>query len=167
MHSNGYEETERRQARRGAMTFDQVLDAFAHSKEEHVLGSRSTEAELLRLEEALGSTLPPSFRVFLRRLGGGLFFRGHEIFGTRRVMIHDIELVPDILTVCRTLEAQAVEIPERTIPFHRARGTIHFMPLDGAESAGPIVSIPPAEPCPSFESFLEIVVLPRLATPRP
>ena len=167
MHSNEDEETERRQARRGALTLDQVLDAFEHSKEEHVLGSRSTEAELTRLEQALGSTLPRSFRRFLTRLGGGLFFRGHEIFGTRRVMIHDIELVPDILSVCRTLEAQGVEIPQGTIPFHRARGTIHFMQLDGALGAGRIVAIPPGEPCPSFESFLEIVVLPRLALPRP
>lgn len=166
MHSNGYDETERRRGRRGALTLDEVLDAFAQSPDQHVLGTRSTEAELTRIEQALGARLPPSFRAFLGRLGGGLFFRGHEIFGTRRLMIHDIELVPDILSVRRTLEAQGVEIPERSIPFHRARGTIHFMQLDGGAGAGRIVSIPPAEPCPSFESFLEIVVLPRLAAPR-
>lgn len=159
-------ETERRSARGGTLTLDQVLDAFERTKEEHVIGKPSTEKELIRLEQEIGAPLPASFRTFLARLGGGLFFRGHEIFGTRRVMIHDIELVPDILNVRRNLEAQGTPLPDLTIPIHRARGMVHFLRLRSGEIEGQIVSVPASAPCPSLESFLEIVVLPRLAHPR-
>ncbi len=155
------DETERRRTRRGVLSLDQVLEAFERDKAEHVLGSPSTEEELARLEQALGAPLPLPLRLFLARLGGGLFFRGHEIFGTRRLMVHDIELVPDILTMRRALEAQGIELPDGAIPIHRARGTVHFMRLDSG-AAGRIESIPPSAPCPDFSSFLEIVVLPRL-----
>jgi hypothetical protein len=155
------DETERRQTRRGTLTLDQALDAFERSRGEHVLGAPSTEEELRRLERAVGAALPASFRRFLAQIGGGLFFRGHEIFGTRRVMIHDIELVPDILSLRDALAAQGTTLPARTIPIHRARGLIHVMRLD-PDAAGQIESVPPSAPSPSLERFLEIVVLPRL-----
>ena len=158
------DEIERRRTRSGVLTLDQVLDAFERAREEHVVGSPSTEEELARLEQALGAPLPKPFRAFLTRIGGGLFFRGHEIFGTRRVMIHDIELVPDILTLRHALEAQGMLLPARTIPFHRARGMVHVMRLD-PDVAGQIESVPPSAPCPSLERFLEIMVLPRPPLP--
>jgi len=168
MLQNRFEENERRRPRVAVLTFDEVLEAFEGAREEHILGSPSTEWELGRLEQTLGAPLPASFRVFLERLGGGLFFRGHEIFGPRRVMVHDIELVPDILSMRRTLAAQGSTLPERAIPFHRARGTIHFLRLGGgsgaANGAGEIVSLPASEAsAPNLESFLETVVMPRVA----
>lgn len=163
MSTDPFEETERRQPRRAVLTFDEVLDAFERAKDEHILGSPSTEEELGGLERKLGAPLPASFRVFLMRLGGGLFFRGHEIFGPRRVIVHDIELVPDILSVRRTLAAQGAPLPELAIPFHRARGTVHFLRLGSGEGTGEIVSVPAAASAPSLESFLETVVMPRLA----
>lgn len=163
MPLDGFEETERRQPRRAVLTFGEVLDAFERARDEHIVGSASSEEELRVLERTLGAPLPESFRVFLKRLGGGLFFRGHEIFGPRRVIVHDIELVPDILSVRRALVAQGVELPERAIPFHRARGTVHFLRLGAADGAGEIVSLPASASAPNLESFLETVVMPRVA----
>ena len=155
-------ETERRRTRPGLLTFDQILEVFERTRDEHAVGEPSTEEELARLEQSVGAPLPPSLRVFLTRIGGGLFFHGHEIFGPRRVMIHDIELVPDMLSVRRLLEAQGTKLPDHTIPIHRARGVVHVMRLGPAETAGQIESIPPAALSPNLESFLEIVVLPRV-----
>src|SRR5689334_14415900 len=64
----------------------------------HMSNGGSSEEDVLLLERSLGRTLPDPFRLFLRRLGGGVFYLKHEIFGPRRVMIHDIELVPDLLS---------------------------------------------------------------------
>ena len=158
-----FEETERRQPRRAVLTFDEVLNAFELAREEHILGDPSTEEELRRLEQTLGAPLPASFRVFLTRLGGGLYFRGHEILGTRRVIVHDIELVPDILSLRRTLAAQGATLPELAIPFHRARGSVHFIRLGSGNGAGEILSVPAAASALNLESFLESVVMPRVA----
>ena len=158
-------ESERRRARSGARTLDEILEAFVRARDEHIVGTPSTEEELVRLEQAVGGLLPQSFRFFLARLGGGLFFYGHEIFGPRRVMIHDIELVPDLLSARRTLVAQGTPIPDGTIPFHRARGAVHLMQLGSDDGKGQIVSVPPSTPYPDLASFLETVVLPRRAAP--
>ncbi len=166
MSPQNTDETERRRKRPGTLTLDQVVEAFERTRDEHVLGKPSTEEELARLEQSVGSPLPASFRVFLTRIGGGMFFHGHEIFGPRRVMIHDIELVPDMLTFRRALEAQGTKLPDHTIPIHRARGLVHVMRLHPPEAAGQIESVPPSAASPNLESFLEIVVLPRAPEPR-
>jgi hypothetical protein len=158
------DETERRRPRQSSLNFEEVLAAFEHARDQHVLGGPATDVELWQLERTLGAPLPTQFRSFLSRLGGGLYFSGHEIFGTRRVMVHDIELVPDILSLRLALAAQGAALPPLTIPFHRARGRVHCLKL-APEERGRIVSIPEAPAAPNLESFLETVVMPRVARP--
>ena len=159
--SQPIDETERRRPRRALLSFDEVLAAFEREREQHVLGSPATDVELWQLERTLGAPLPLDFRAFLSRLGGGLYFRGHEIFGPRRVVLHDIELVPDCLSVRRSLAAQGLALPPHALPFHRARGRVHCLRCGGTD-AGRIVALPEAPVAPDLASFLETVVMPRI-----
>jgi hypothetical protein len=153
-------ERERRRPRPGSLKLGQILETFASAEDQHLRGEPASEDELSRLERELRCRLPESLRAFLGRFGGGLFFHGHEIFGPRRVVIHDIELVPDALAMRRRLEASAT-LPEGAIPFHRARGVVHLVDSRPESGGERVFSIPPAQPYPDLASFLESVVLPR------
>jgi hypothetical protein len=153
------QESERRAPRPATRTLPEILDAFTRDAADHMTGEPSSERDLLQLERAVGRPLPASLRAFLSRFGGGLFYHGHEIFGPLRVMIHDIELVPDMLSVRRRLAREGVVPPEGLIPFHRARGLVHFMDLRQPGDA--VLSLPWSTPYPDLGSFLENVVLPR------
>lgn len=157
-------EVERRQARRGTMPLVDILEAFARGADRHMTAGPATEQELRRLEQALGHPLPASFRAFLSRLGGGLFFHGHEIFGPRRVMIHDIELVPDVLSVRRRLVKEG-GLPQGILPLHRARGVIHVIDVRPENGGEWIDTLSPSLPYADLASFLETVVLPRPRLP--
>jgi hypothetical protein len=117
----------------------------------------ASDDDLRRLDEALGQPLPAPLRALLHEVGGGLYEGGHEIFGPSRVMIHDIELVPDLLSVRARLAAEGLLHPQ-FVPFHRAGATIHLMRMDGA-GAGCVVSLPAGKVWGDLAAFLEQVVL--------
>jgi len=122
----------------------------------HMTGGGCTEMELRSVEDALRQPLPADFRLFLSRLGGGVFYLKHEIFGARRVMIHDIELVPDLLSFRAWL---GTAVPPNLLPIHRADGQIHAIELGGARAN--VRSLNHTGPCyPRFSAFLEAFVLP-------
>lgn len=141
------------------MSLDEILDAFARDVAAHIVGTPATEQDLADLEQAVGRPLPRSFRTFLCRFGGGLFYQGHEIFGPRRVIIHDIELVPSLAVILRQ---RGQEVPSGMVPFHRVSGLLHLFDLR-PESTQPdrIVSLPAGSSYPNLAHFLQTVVLPR------
>lgn len=147
------------------MTLDEILDRFACHGDHHLTNGPATAVELRELERAVGRPLPASFRAFLRRLGGGLFYGGHEIFGPHRVMVHDIELVPS-LTAIRSGPC-AERLPDGLVPFHRIGGILHAFDLRDPADAERIVSLPCGSTYPDLPSFLEAVVLPPAATSPP
>jgi hypothetical protein len=136
------------------------LDAFLARCEAdagvHMTDGACTERELRGVEERLGQVLPAPFRAFLARLGGGVFYLEHEIFGAHRVMIHDIELVPDLLSFRAWLGAA---VPAHLLPIHRAGGRIHAIEL----GVGPCAAVRPLDgngrQYRDFTAFLESVVL--------
>jgi len=117
----------------------------------------ASEDDLRRLDEELGRPLPAPLRALLREVGGGLFAGGHEIFGPSRVMIHDIELVPDLLTVRARLAKEGLLQPQH-LPFHRSGTTFHLMRIEGP-GAGSIVSLPSGSVWTDLASFVEQVLL--------
>lgn len=125
----------------------------------HTLGGTSDPGELDGLEQKLGLALPASYREFLERLGSGIFYERHEIFGPHRVMLHDIEFVPDLFTVRRLLEADGRRPAHGTIPVHRAGPLVHLLDLNPGEGHGRVLPLGGGETYPDFGSFLEAVVL--------
>jgi hypothetical protein len=154
------EDVERRTVKPGTLSLDQVLAAFTRDMDRHVTGGSASDTDLRRLEGVIGHRLPNSFRAVLTQLGGGLFFHGHEIFGPQRVMIHDIELVPGIVSV-RDWLAHSRGLPEGLIPFHRARGVIHVLDLRLNDANERVSRLDGPDEYPNLATFLETVVLPR------
>ena len=115
----------------------------------------ASEEELCRLDGALGRPLPAPLRSLLKEVGAGLYEGGHEIFGPSRLMVHDIELVPDLLSVRARLAAEGLLDPH-CVPFHRAGATVHLVRTDGA---GGVVSLPSGRVWTDFASFVEQVLL--------
>jgi hypothetical protein len=133
-----------------------VLEAF-DAGEDARMASPASEEDLRRVEAKLGHPLPAALRALLLRVGGGLFAHGHEVFGPTRVMIHDIELVPDVLSVRARLTAEG-RTDATEIPFHRGGQVIHLMRTEGA-AAGEVISLPPGEVYPDLAAFVEAVML--------
>jgi hypothetical protein len=117
----------------------------------------ASEEELRRIEETLGVTIPEPLRGLLSQVGGGLYEGGHEIFGPQRLMLHDIELVPDMLSVRARLAAEGVLEPH-LLPFHRGGATFHLIGTQGP-GTGVVVSLPPGRVYPDLPSFMEQVLL--------
>jgi cell wall assembly regulator SMI1 len=149
-------EGERRKPRPATLSIDDILAVFQRDQDRHMNSGPSTQAELGHLEAGLGAPLPPPFRAFLMRFGGGLFYNGHEVFGPTRCMVHDIELVPDLLSVRQRL-IDDKSLVAGCAPLHRARGVVHVIDL----RRGSVVSVEGGEPYPDVAAFLENVVLPR------
>src|SRR5688500_6397413 len=101
---------------------DELIGCLRAARDLHIVGSGGTEDDLRATEERLGHPLPSPFRHFLQRQGGGIYYLRHEIFGARRVMVHDIETVPDLLSFRQWLGAS---VPAGWLPFHRSEGRIH------------------------------------------
>ncbi len=116
----------------------------------------STQVELGHVEAGLGAPIPQALRAFLMRFGGGIFYNGHEIFGPTRCMVHDIELVPDLLSMRLRLKEQGA-LADGLAPLHRARGVVHVIDLRN----GSVARLEGGEAYPDFVAFLENVVLPR------
>jgi hypothetical protein len=133
---------------------ERLLDRIEEDASRHHTAGPASEADLARLETALGRALPAPFRAFLERSGSGLYYDRHEIFGPLHTMIHDIELVPPLLSVCRGL-------PPGVIPVHRADELVHFMDLRALTERTPVFSLLTGERHPDFAAFLRDVVVPR------
>jgi hypothetical protein len=134
---------------------EKLLERIEEDASRHHTAGPASEADLAKLEAALGHVLPAPFRVFLARSGSGLYYERHEIFGPLHTMIHDIELVPPLVSVCRGL-------PAGVIPVHRADSMIHFMDLRGGAEPVPVFSLLSSDRYSDFTSFLRDVVVPSL-----
>lgn len=140
------------------MTIEEILALVERDAASHTLAGASSEEEIRSLEKRLGGSLPAPFRAFLLRFGGGILYQRHEIFGSRRVMLHDIEFVPDMVTMSRRLGREAPET--RLVPLHRAASNLHHLNLAPGPDHGRIVSADDGHSYPDFVVFLEQVVLP-------
>lgn len=150
------------------MTIEEVLARLEADRAAHTVAGPSDEEELRRLEQRLGRSLPPAFRAFVKRFGGGIFYQRHEIFGSRRTIIHDIELVPDLLSMRRRVQDQNPSaLREGLLPVHRGEGVLHLMDLEEEEGPnyGRVVPLNGPGAYSDFASFLEKVVLPGAAAP--
>jgi hypothetical protein len=117
----------------------------------------AADEELRRIEEALGNPLPPPLRSLLSQVGSGLYEGGHEIFGPQRLMLHDIELVPDLLSVRARLAEEGL-LHRHFLPFHRGGTTFHLIRTEGP-GAGCVVSLPSGRVYADLSSFIEQVLL--------
>ncbi len=138
------------------MTIDEVLAVLERDRGRHMLAEPCVEADLKRLEGAIGCALPSGFRRLLLDLGCGIFYEKHEVFGAHRLMVHDIELVPDLLSMRRREGRQHGSAEQ--LPFHRAAGVIHYLDLNDAQGR-----VLPGDHSPEaldLATFLERVVLP-------
>jgi hypothetical protein len=148
------------------VTIEEVLEVLERDRARHMTTDRATERDLAVLEEALGRRLPEQFQAFLARLGGGIFYERHELFGARRLMVHDIELVPDLLSFRRGYAAGAgIDLAPHLLPFHRAEEGVHLLDLGGTGEAS-VVSAAGARAYPDFARFLQSVVIPEAHGPR-
>jgi len=137
-----------------------ALEAFERDRAEHVTAGPADADEVRRTEDRLGVRLPEAFREFLERVGGGLFYQGHEIFGSHRVMIHDIELVPDLVSFGRSVRRSGgPAAPEGVVPFHREGSRVHVLDLQGTEpDSAPIRALDGSRTYPNLAAFLETLV---------
>jgi len=146
------------------VTIEAALQVLEKDLDRHTITDRPSELELDALEEALGGKLPEQFRALLSRLGGGIFYERHELFGARRLMVHDIELVPDLLSFHRRFAADGKAAPTAVlVPFHRADGVVHLLDLRSGGEA--VVSADGGRSYPDLASFLLRVVIPPSVSP--
>jgi SMI1 / KNR4 family (SUKH-1) len=147
------------------MTIAEVLDIIERDQPRHMTAEPASEPELDRLEAALGVRLPPQFREFLTRLGGSILYERHEVFGAHRLMVHDIELVPDLLSFREQFARRGgAELAPAFLPFHRADGVVNLLDLrEGAEPA--VVSEDGTRSYCDLACFLEQTVVPSREPP--
>jgi hypothetical protein len=148
------------------VTIEAALQALEKDLDRHTTADRPSELELDALEEALGRKLPDQFRAFLSRLGGGIFYERHELFGARRLMVHDIELVPDLLSFRRHFAAASETLAETLVPFHRAGDVVHLLDLR-SDGETRVVSADGGPSYPDLASFLLQVVVPSTSPRAP
>ena len=146
-----------------AVTIERAVQVLESDLARHTTTDRPSELELDALEEALGGKLPEQFRTFLARLGGGIFYERHELFGARRLMVHDIELVPDLVSFHRRFAADAgTGLVATLVPFHRADEVVHLLDLRSGGEAR-VVSADGTRTYPDLARFLQDVVIPSAA----
>jgi hypothetical protein len=143
--------------RGGPGRLEALIARCENDRAAHMTGGGNTERELREVEVALGRPLPEELRLFLSRLGGGVFYLSHEIFGARRVMIHDIELVPDLLHFRSWL---GPAVPPHLLPIHRVDGRVHAIELVDGPCAAVVSLSEPGRRYPCFCDFLGRVVAP-------
>jgi hypothetical protein len=137
-----------------------LLASLELDKPRHLVAPPSSARELASLEAALGVSLPAEFRELLGRFGGALLYDRHEVFGPFRVLVHDIEMVPDLLSIRARLRREGC-LPAHLIPFHRADGVIHALDMAAAGSrTTQVVGLEDNAVYPSLSMFLRAVVLP-------
>jgi hypothetical protein len=144
----------------GVTNIRQLAEAIRQDDTGHTLGAASAVSELDAIEERLGYELPAPYREFLEQVGAGILYEKHEIFGPRRVMIHDIEFVPDLLSVRQLLESGGAVLRPGMIPVHRTGQTVHLLDLTPGPGHGRVLTLEGAQTHRDFESFLLAVVAP-------
>jgi SMI1/KNR4 family protein SUKH-1 len=112
--------------------------------------------QITALETSLKRPLPPALTALLESVGNGIFFGKQELLGPRRLMVHDIELLADMMSV----KAQASGLPEAWLPFHRCDGVMHAVDLS-PETFGQVHSWPGGSPCGDIAAFLADRLTPR------
>ena len=116
---------------------DPVHDAVERHAAEHLRFEPVPREQIAELEARLGRRLPPELAAMLETVGNGIFFGKEELFGPRRLMVHDIELLPDMMSV----KAATRGLPDEWLPFHRCDGMLHVVDLS-PEAAGAVYSWP-------------------------
>jgi hypothetical protein len=115
----------------------EIVDSVERHPQEHLRFEPVPAADIDELERRLGRRLPPELAAMLQTVGNGIFFGREELFGPRRLMVHDIELLPDMMSV----RAATPGLPESWLPFHRCDGALHVVDLD-ASAGGAVYSWP-------------------------
>jgi hypothetical protein len=123
---------------------------------EHLRFGAVPREQITAFEARLGRPLPPALTAVLESVGNGIFFGKEELFGPRRLMVHDIELLPDMMTV----KAQAPGLPEAWLPFHRCDGVMHAVDLS-PEAFGQVHAWPGGVPRGDIADFLADRLRPR------
>jgi hypothetical protein len=132
-----------------------VLHALEQRKGAHLTQGAVPMAEVVELQKRLGCALPPLLVSLLTEAGNGIFFGVHEVFGPRRLMVHDIELLPDMLSV----KAGCSGMPAAWLPFHRCSGVVHAVDL-GPAQFGAVFSWPAGPSWPDVASFVRAELSP-------
>ena len=135
---------------------DPVHDAVERHAAEHLRFEPVPHAQIAELEARLGRRLPLELAAMLETVGNGIFFGKEELFGPRRLMVHDIELLPDMMSV----KAATPGLPQEWLPFHRCDSVLHVVDLR-PESLGDVYSWPGAAPQGDVGSFLASRLMPR------
>jgi hypothetical protein len=114
-----------------------VVEGVERHAPEHLRFGAVPRADIAEFEARIGRPLPPALAAVLETVGNGIFFGKEELLGPRRLMVHDIELVPDMLSV----KSRTPGLPDTWLPFHRRDGALHVVDL-GPESFGEVHSWP-------------------------
>ena len=133
-----------------------VHDNVERHAAQHLRFEPVAHAEIAELEARIGHHLPLELAAMLETVGNGIFFGREELFGPRRLMVHDIELLPDMMSV----KAATRGLPEEWLPFHRCDGELHVVDLR-PEALGAVYSWPAASPQGDVGSFLASRLMPR------
>ena len=126
-----------------------VIEAVERHAPEHLRFGPVPREQITAFEARLGRPLPPALTAILESVGNGIFFGKEELLGPRRLMVHDIELLADMMTV----KAQAPGLPEAWLPFHRCDGVIHAVDLS-PEAFGQVHEWPGGAPRGEIAAFL-------------
>ena len=114
-----------------------VIEAIERRAPEHLRFGAVPPAEIAEFEARIGRPLPRPLSQVLQTIGNGIFFGKEELLGPRRLMVHDIELLPDMLSV----KSRTPGLPDSWLPFHRRDGALHVVDL-APESFGQVRSWP-------------------------
>ena len=143
---------------RGEAALLSAIERLARDAGQHLLTDRAQESDLAGLERTLEHPLPASFRTYLSRLGAGILYDRHEVFGPQSLQLHDIEFVPSLPAVLKQLRGAGLD--PRLLPFHRDKGRVHAFDLGGgAKEPVPVRAMDGSARYPDLAAFLESVVL--------
>jgi hypothetical protein len=150
-----------RPSERRSAAMKAVLARIEADREQHFIGMPATSMDLEALERALALRLPEELRLLLGRVGGAVLYGRHELFGATTSLVHDIEVVPGLLTIRAALR-RGGRLPPHHLPFHRAGESIHAVDVSEADGVtAAVVALEGGRRYPSLSVFLETVVIPR------
>jgi hypothetical protein len=143
----------------GAAPLLDMIDVLTRDSGQHLLTGPAHEDDIASLERALGLRLPASFRLYLARMGSGILYDRHEVFGPHSLQLHDIEFIPSLTGLLRQLRPAP---GPGLVPFHRVLGRVHAFDLGGGPAEPvPVRALDGSASYPDLASFLEAVVVPR------
>ena len=137
-----------------------LFEAVERHAPEHLRFGAVPREQITAFEARLGRSLPPALIAVLESIGNGIFFGKEELLGPRRLMVHDIELLADMMSV----KAQAPGLPEAWLPFHRCDGVMHAVDLS-PEGFGQVHAWPGGAPCGAIAEFLDDRLTPGVDHP--